>query len=116
MEEKKLQLEGGDVFEGRAIGELPMSGTVKHKNGDVFIGTFLDGLRHGHGKLQFANGDVFECCHVHGAAVGQGRLRCLAEATVFTGRFGRPLGPDEDEPDDLIETLLYRGLSSAEGL
>jgi hypothetical protein len=121
---KRLELDNGDVFEGRTAPgaeSTPLSGTMTHKNGDKYRGTFLDGLRHGTGALTFANGDVYEGTFVRGHLVGKGMFRDVESATTFEGKFGTRCDPRElaahaTKMGPLDDDPFYAGLRSARGL
>lgn len=47
-------------FEGQTFEDKPHgSGVIRYDNGDVYIGTFKSGQRHGKGELTFKNGRGF---------------------------------------------------------
>jgi hypothetical protein len=40
--------------------ETPGKGTMKYINGDIYIGEWVNDLRHGYGTMTYTNGDVYE--------------------------------------------------------
>lgn len=79
-----------EVFVGRVmctprgdgdITEMPLSGTMTHSNGDVYVGTFHTQRRHGFGRLTFGNKDVYAGTFVHGALLGDGTFKLNACGT-----------------------------------
>ena len=68
----------GDCYNG--------TGTAKFPSGNVYTGTFKDGLFHGRGKMRFASGNVLEGefeTHIP----QRGTFTYAKEGTVFTGTF-----------------------------
>ena len=116
-----LNWENGDQFRGRALclpgdqKEQPLSGKMTHANGDVYVGTFRDSRRHGYGKMKFANGDSYDGTWVDGSIVGEGRFRLCTDSVRFVGRFGTRRSA-KDPGEKFSETMLYPGLTSANGL
>ena len=117
---------GKDKFVGRIMctpygdegefTEMPLSGTMTYQYGDVYVGTFHTERRHGFGKLTFKNGDIYAGTWAHGALVGEGTFKLSACLTQFSGLFGLPRGPKDEKVPVLVETMLYRGVASANGL
>ena len=117
---------GTDKFFGRVMctpygdegefTEAPLSGTMTHHTGDVYVGTFHTERRHGFGKLTFKNEDVYVGTWAHGALVGEGTFKLSACGTQFGGLFGLPRSSSDETVPALVETMLYRGVSSANGL
>lgn len=124
--EKFHQWPNGDKFQGRMLidgygrgpdFDQPLAGTfVTAYTGDTHVGTFLDGKRHGNGKLTFANGDVFEGCFYKGGVCGKGTFSVAATGTAFKGIFGRRRRAKDPPPEILTDTMLYRGLTNCAGL
>ena len=85
---------GTDKFFGRVMctpygdegefTEAPLSGTMTHHTGDVYVGTFHTERRHGFGKLTFKNEDVYVGTWAHGALVGEGTFKLSACGTHGT--------------------------------
>ena len=78
-------------------------------------GTFFNSKRHGTGKLTFENGDVFDGTFVNGGVAGKGTYY-VKSGIVFKGVFGRRPKPFEPPIENLDDTMLYRGLSTAHNL
>jgi len=59
-------------------------GTIKYVNGDVFIGSFIDGKRHGRGTCEFANGDRWEGEWINDSMNKKGnRILTLADGKLY---------------------------------
>mmetsp|Transcript_13200 Transcript_13200/g.24229 ORF Transcript_13200/g.24229 Transcript_13200/m.24229 type:complete len:127 (-) Transcript_13200:22-402(-) len=60
---KSAQLTTRDyAYSGPVENVLPhgKKGVIKYENGDVYTGSFIQGLREGYGKCVYINGDCFE--------------------------------------------------------
>ncbi len=61
------QYKSGDIYRGTWKNGLKHGpGTMRYKNGDVFKGVFLNDHKHGRGQYTYANGSVFEGEWFHG--------------------------------------------------
>jgi len=49
----------GHVFLGNWENDTQTSGILKHSNGDVYIGAFRNGRRHGEGVMIYANNEIY---------------------------------------------------------
>lgn len=66
-----------------------MTGTGKMKlsNGDMLLGTFVQGLLHGQGVIDYANGDRFSGSFENGVRCGKGEFRCPAASLEYVGEW-----------------------------
>ena len=115
----------GDKFRGRMIvdtsvgdaANVPLAGVYRTKaTGDTYNGTFLNWKRHGAGKLTFENGDVFDGTFVNGGVAGKGMYTVKESGVIFKGIFGRRPRSTEPPIENLDDTMLYRGLTTAHNL
>ncbi len=81
-----IKYPGGGSFEGSTTRGSLESGELKYDNGDVFVGTFRDGKRHGEGKLVKSNGDVYEGYFLKDELNGKGEI-LYAKGDHYEGRF-----------------------------
>ena len=73
--EKKptLQLDGGLSYKGEIRAQVPHGfGKLKWPSGDVYVGYFVNGKRHGRGKRTNADGSFFEGDYEEDQPSGQG--------------------------------------------
>ena len=83
-----ITLPNGDVFTGRAMEGVPLSGQLVTSDGSVYKGSFLHTRFHGQGRMVYANGDVYEGCWMAGGIVGEGRFKVKENGAVYKGVFG----------------------------
>jgi hypothetical protein len=68
-------------------------GKLTHSSGDVYVGMFLKGKKHGKGKLNFKNGEIQEGDWAADKMHGKGKY-CYLDSKVFEGEYveGAPYG------------------------
>jgi hypothetical protein len=89
---ESLTLPNGDLYIGDIIREtyIPKSwgtltgrGVCFHANGDVYQGSFVEGVPHGKGCLRYSNGNEYNGYFLKGKCHGQGKLK-YPDGSVFT--------------------------------
>ena len=85
-----IKYENGDRFEGECVSwedNTPIQGMYRHATtGETYTGTFLDGKRHGLGKVAYKTKDTYEGTFVYGHQVGNGKVRVADDGTTFEAR------------------------------
>jgi hypothetical protein len=64
-EDITIKYDNGDIFRGK-INENKKTGEMIFKNGDKYIGNFLNDLFHGEGTLQYKNGNIYVGTFING--------------------------------------------------
>jgi hypothetical protein len=63
---------------------LPLEGTYFYKNGDVYSGSWLNGIRHGAGAIVYTTGETYTGNYQESLASGHGEYKFL-NGDVYTG-------------------------------
>lgn len=82
-------------------------GTQTFDNGDIYIGTFKDGLKHGKGKLTTRNSRSYEGDWKNDKPHGFG-INTFPNGKIYTGNFveGKPVG---DGQWTYVDGRIYNG-------
>ena len=84
----KVTFSNGDIYIGALSTSLRMEGQgrLEYNTGDVYEGSFVDGVISGEGKFTYANGDVYEGQFSDGMKNGHGVYTWFDKST-YTGDF-----------------------------
>ena len=88
MLNNKVTFSNGDVYTGPLSASLRMHGEGKlsYNTGDVYEGTFVDGVISGEGKFTYANGDIYEGSFSDGMKNGTG-VYTWFDGSSYNGEF-----------------------------
>ena len=84
----RVKFSNGDEYEGALNYALRMDGegTMKYATGDIYTGTFKDGVISGEGTISYANGDEYKGTFVNGQKEGDG-VYTWFDGSAYTGHF-----------------------------
>ncbi len=84
----KVTFSNGDVYTGALNSSLRMEGegTLAYSTGDIYEGTFEDGVITGEGTFTYANGDVYRGTFLNGSKNGEG-VYTWFDGSSYTGTF-----------------------------
>ncbi len=85
-----LRYADGSTYEGEFLeGKRHGRGKLKLSNGDFYEGQFRNGAFNGTGKYTFGNAQAvkYEGEFVNGQAHGEGKITHLQTGSVYTGKF-----------------------------
>ncbi len=88
MLNNKVTFSNGDIYTGALNASLRMNGEGKleYNTGDVYEGTFADGVISGEGKFSYANGDTYVGMFADGMKNGNG-VYTWFDGSTYTGDF-----------------------------
>ncbi len=88
MLNRKVTFSNGDVYTGALNASLRMDGDGKleYATGDIYEGTFENGVITGEGTFKYANGDVYTGAFENGAKNGSGVYKWF-DGSTYTGEF-----------------------------
>lgn len=81
----------------------------------MYTGTFKDGKKHGRGRYEFKNGIIYEGEYVDGLKQGQGKLYNPDSSLLYEGHFDKNLpngmGASVNGKGRKVESEFFEGLS-----